>query len=58
MADTTEEKFEIAIPEEDLDLLKRKLASTRLPDELENAGWDYGAPLSHLKRLLEYWKNE
>jgi hypothetical protein len=38
-------------------LLKRKLSLSRLPDELENAGWDYGVPLADLQRLLNHWKN-
>ncbi|VDB91730.1 unnamed protein product [Peniophora sp. CBMAI 1063] len=57
MTDSTEKPFKISVPEDALDLLRQKLALARLPDELEDAGWDYGAPLSHVKRLLEHWKN-
>ena len=27
------------------------------PDELEDSGWDYGAPLADIKRLVAYWKS-
>ncbi|KAF7332854.1 EHN domain-containing protein [Mycena venus] len=30
---------------------------TRFPDELDDAGWDYGAPLADIKRLVTRWKN-
>ncbi|KAH6906375.1 epoxide hydrolase [Coprinopsis sp. MPI-PUGE-AT-0042] len=49
--------FRIAVPDSDIDLLKGKLELTRFPDEIEDAGWDYGAPLSDMKRLVEYWRN-
>ena len=57
MADSTEKSFTISVPEEQLDFLQKKLALSRLPDELDDAGWDYGVPLSHTKRLVEHWKN-
>ena len=53
MAETS---FTISVPDSDIELLKRKLALTRLPDELENAGSDYGAPLTDIRRLVAYWK--
>lgn len=38
--------FEIAIPDADLTQLKQRLELTRFPEgEIEEAGWDYGAPL-------------
>ncbi len=51
--------FTIHVPDADLDLLRRKLDSTRLPDELElGAGsqqWAYGTPLASIKRLVARW---
>jgi hypothetical protein len=38
-------------------LLCQKLKLTRFPDELENAGWEYGAPLADIRRLVERWQN-
>ncbi|KAJ3572435.1 hypothetical protein NP233_g3087 [Leucocoprinus birnbaumii] len=49
--------FTIAVPDEELELLKQKLDLTRFPDELENAGRDYGAPLKDIQRLVAYWKD-
>lgn len=52
----TEQSFRIAIPDSELDLLHKKLDLVRFPDELEGAGWDYGAPLADIKRLVARWK--
>ncbi|KAJ3516691.1 hypothetical protein NLJ89_g963 [Agrocybe chaxingu] len=49
--------FEIEVTDEQLDLLKKKLALTTFPDELEDAGRDYGAPLADLKRLVARWQD-
>lgn len=50
--------FRIEIPQADLDDLKRRIASTRWPDEIPGLGWDRGVPLEYLKELAEYWRNE
>ncbi|KAG7094998.1 hypothetical protein E1B28_005792 [Marasmius oreades] len=47
--------FNISIPESSLALLKSKLELARLPDELDEAGWDYGVPLSNIRRLVSRW---
>ena len=49
--------FEVALPDAVLDDLKARLANTRWPDELDQAGWDYGANLNYMKELVEYWKD-
>src|SRR6185369_17107387 len=49
--------FKIAVPQEILDDLHRRLANTRWPDEIEDAGWDYGTNLAYLKELSAYWLN-
>ncbi|KAJ7904835.1 Alpha/Beta hydrolase protein [Mycena leptocephala] len=49
--------FKIAIPDERIDELRQKLRLTRLPDELDDAGWDYGVPLADIRRLVERWQN-
>jgi hypothetical protein len=38
--------FRIEVSEEDLADLKRRLASTRWPDELPGVGWSRGIPLA------------
>lgn len=50
------EAFRIAIPEETLRDLKRRIGSTRFPDEIPDAGWDYGTSGSFLRELLGYWE--
>ncbi|KAI0259491.1 Alpha/Beta hydrolase protein [Gloeopeniophorella convolvens] len=52
-----EEPFQISVPDDAIALLKRKLEDTRFPDEVEDPGWDYGAPLADIKRLTERWRN-
>ncbi|PZE21701.1 epoxide hydrolase family protein [Paenibacillus xerothermodurans] len=48
--------FRIEIPQNELDGLRNRLAGTRWPDELPDAGWRYGVPREHLKELTEYWR--
>ncbi|SHN38245.1 epoxide hydrolase family protein [Cryptosporangium aurantiacum] len=48
--------FRIAIPQADLDDLTDRLARTRWPNEVADAGWDYGFPLARLQELAEYWR--
>lgn len=54
---TTEVPFKISIPDSKLDALHRKLALAEFPDELDGAGWNYGAPLADMKRLVARWKD-
>ena len=39
-----------------LDDLGRRLAATRWPDEPPGAGWEQGAPVDHVKALVERWR--
>jgi pimeloyl-ACP methyl ester carboxylesterase len=48
--------FRIAVPQADLDDLADRLARTRWPNEVDDAGWDYGFPLARLRELAEYWR--
>jgi hypothetical protein len=54
---SSEKPFKLAIPDADLNTLSQKLALSRLPDELDGAGWSYGVPLADIKRLLARWKD-
>ena len=54
----TETPFKLAVPDADIELLYNKLQLARFPDELDDAGWDYGVPLDEVKRLTEYWKTK
>ena len=44
--------FKVNIPQATLDDLHERLARTRWPDEVEEAGWDYGTNLTYLKSLV------
>lgn len=48
--------FRIDIPQDDLDDLARRLESARWPDELPDAGWDYGVAAGFLRELAEHWR--
>ena len=50
------ESFVIAVGKDLLDDLRRRLAATRLPDEIPGAGWQYGAERSYVRELIDYWK--
>ncbi|KAL8676881.1 MAG: hypothetical protein Q9186_006635 [Xanthomendoza sp. 1 TL-2023] len=52
------EPFQVSVPQHSLDQLKQKLSLTSLPDELEGAEWDYGAPLADIQRLLQHWQEK
>lgn len=51
------QRFEISIPDNDINRLKQKLATTSFPQEVEYSdSWEYGAPLKDIKRLASYWQ--
>jgi pimeloyl-ACP methyl ester carboxylesterase len=52
------EPYKIAVPEEVLEDLRRRLDATRLPGEVPGSGWDYGTNLGYLKELIEYWRTQ
>lgn len=54
-SDTEIRPFRVDIPQADLDDLRERLARTRWPDELPDAGWEYGVPLGYAKELVEHW---
>ena len=56
-APDTEKPFKLAVPDTDIELLQQKLGLVRFPDELNDAGWDYGSPLADIKRLTAHWQS-
>ena len=56
MDDTTLRPFRVDVPQAALDDLQERLARVRWPDELPDAGWDYGVPLDTVKELVEHWR--
>ena len=49
--------FRIAVSIETLQDLRDRIARTRWPDEIAEAGWDYGTNLPFLRHLLSYWRD-
>ena len=52
------EPYRVAVPQPLLDDLRERLRRTRWPDEVKDSGWDYGANLAYMKRLVEYWRSD
>jgi pimeloyl-ACP methyl ester carboxylesterase len=48
--------FQVNISQPALDDLRARLARTRWPDEVDGAGWDYGANLASMRELVTYWE--
>jgi len=48
--------FVVDVAQASLDDLRERLARTRWPDEVDGAGWDYGASLAYMRELVEYWR--
>jgi pimeloyl-ACP methyl ester carboxylesterase len=48
--------FTIAIPQEALDDLQRRLANTRYPVAAAGDSWDYGTPVAYLQKMITAWQ--
>jgi epoxide hydrolase len=48
----------IAVPESDVEDLRRRLAATRFPPAETVDDWSQGAPLAGVEALVEYWRTE
>jgi pimeloyl-ACP methyl ester carboxylesterase len=51
------ERFELHVDDAVLDDLRERLARTRIPDELPDAGWNYGIPYGYLRELIDHWRD-
>lgn len=49
------ENFSVSIPDQAIEDLKMRLRRTRWTDEIVNSGWEYGAKLSYVKEITDYW---
>ena len=49
--------FKISVADSQIDLLRKKLELATFPDELQDAEWRYGVPLTDIKRLVARWKD-
>jgi pimeloyl-ACP methyl ester carboxylesterase len=50
--------FNIHIPERTLVDVKTRLAQTRWPDAIADAGWMYGASVEYMKEIVDYWQTQ
>jgi pimeloyl-ACP methyl ester carboxylesterase len=50
--------FSVNVPQQVLNDLKVRLNLTRWPDALTGSNWNYGADLSFMKELTEYWQHK
>lgn len=50
--------FRIEIEESVLDDLRSRLANTRWPDQVQDAGWNYGTNKEYLKELCDHWRSQ
>lgn len=57
MSEQSVEPFSIRIDDAVLDDLHERLARTRLPDQIDGTGWDYGMPVDYLAELVGYWRD-
>jgi epoxide hydrolase len=55
-ASTTIRPFTAAIPQADLDDLRRRLDQTRFAPPAPGDSWDYGTPTAYLRDMVERWK--
>lgn len=53
----TPERFEVAIPEERLDDLRRRLRAVHWAPDFANDDWRYGTNGAYLRALTDYWLN-
>src|SRR5215468_474589 len=52
------DRFQIRVDDSVLEDLRRRLAQTRFPDQIEGTGWECGIPIHYLRELVEYWRDE
>lgn len=50
-------EFKCKISKPVVDDLKFRIRQTRWPDEIKDSGWQFGANLSYIKALADYWLN-
>lgn len=48
--------FEVEVADDEIDDLRRRLTQARWPDQLPDAGWEYGTERDYLRELCAYWR--
>jgi pimeloyl-ACP methyl ester carboxylesterase len=52
------EPFQIDVPDSEIEDLRRRIATTRWPEEIPGSGWTYGADLGTIQRLAQRWATD
>jgi len=50
--------FQVEISDAAIEDLQRRLAATRMPDQIADTTWEYGTDSSYLAELIGYWQND
>lgn len=50
--------FKIEVSDAAIADLQRRLAATRMPDQIADTTWEYGTDSQYLAELLSYWQND
>jgi pimeloyl-ACP methyl ester carboxylesterase len=51
------DRYRVHVDDNVIDDLRYRLDRTRLPDEIDDTGWEYGIPISYVRELVEYWRD-
>jgi hypothetical protein len=51
-------RFELRVPQRELDDLRERLARTRWLDHFPGSGWTYGTSRPYLEELCRYWRED
>ena len=54
----TPQPFTIAIPDEVIEDLNRRLDNARWPDQAPGEPWSLGIPVTEVKDAVDYWRNQ
>ena len=50
--------FTVHIGDDTLSDLQARLQRVRWPDEIPGSNWQYGADLTYLRTLVDYWRDQ
>lgn len=56
--DESVDPFEVSVDPDAIDDLRTRLERARWPDQLPDAGWEYGTERETLRSLCDYWREE
>ena len=55
MAEDSIDRYRIAVPDDAVDDLVRRVWTTRWPRQPPGTGWERGTPVDYLEELAAYW---